>query len=103
MLNIPSQNSATVRFNSVGLFIQLAVLFHLQKMFFQEQLYFVILLLCIVLVLSNKTTHTHGVRCSLRCTNPKLRQGEIYSKCHVSYPLKLNCSAEEISQNVSFL
>ena len=99
-----SQDSATV-YNSVhSLFLELAILFYLQKMLSLDRLYFVILLLYSVLVLSNKTTH--GVRCSLRCAKPKLRQGEIYSKCHVSYPLKLNCSAEEISlqlQNVSFL
>ena len=88
------------------LFLELAILFYLQKMLSQERLNFVILLLCSVLFLANKSIHTHGVRCSLRCTKPKLRQGEIYSKCHVSYPLKLNCSVEEISlqlQNVSFL
>ena len=95
-----------VLYNSVLLLFLKLLFFFFRNMFCQERLYFVILLLCSVLVLSNETTHTHGVRCSLRCAKPKLRQGEIYSKCHLSYPLKLNCSAEEISlqlQNVSFL
>lgn len=80
--------------------------FYLQKLFNQQRIYLVILLLCSVLILLSKTTHTHSVRCPVRCRKPKPRQREIYSKCSVAYPLKSNFSAEDISpqlQNVSFL
>ena len=60
MSNRQSQNSNIKNVVNLLHCLLIAVLLYLQKMFRQERLYFVILLLCIVLVLSN--THTHGVR-----------------------------------------
>ena len=61
-LEILRQYSATMQFSFYTCFFNLLFQFNLQNMLSQERLYFVILLLCSVLVLSNKTTHT---QCSM--------------------------------------